>query len=109
MLTVREEEVKVGKYVSPEEQARAEAARRAEEEAAARSARDNAGERALRQMMGGTLAGKGGGADGEANPFALPRPAWLVAMGLEPDAVSPKMLTEEQVRVCNRVHGGGNT
>ncbi|GLC44558.1 hypothetical protein PLESTM_001613000 [Pleodorina starrii] len=98
VLTVRDEEVGVDRYVTPEERARQEAARRADEEAAKRSARDNAGERALRQMMGGTLAPRGGGVDGEGNPFSLPPPSWLAAMGLDPDSVNPKMLSEEQVR-----------
>ncbi|GFR52048.1 hypothetical protein Agub_g14567 [Astrephomene gubernaculifera] len=98
VLTVRDEEVAAERYVSPEERARQDAARRAEEEAARRSARDNAGERALRQMMGGTLAPKGGGADGEGTPFTLPPPAWLVALGLDPESVNPKLVTEEQAR-----------
>ena len=49
-------------------------------------------------MMGGTLASKGGGADGEGNPFSLPPPAWLSGMALDPDAINPKILTEEQAR-----------
>ncbi|EFJ46137.1 flagellar associated protein, partial [Volvox carteri f. nagariensis] len=98
VLSVRDEEVGVERYITPEERARKEAARRAEEEATKRSARDNAGERALRQMMGGTLAPRGGGVDGDGNPFSLPPPPWLAAMGLDPDTVNPKMLSEEQAR-----------
>jgi hypothetical protein len=105
VLTVRDEEVTVERYVTPEERARQEAVRRAEEEAAKRSARDNAGERALRQMMGGTLAARGGGVDGEGNPFSLPPPAWLSTLALDPEAVNPKILTEEQAREL-KVRGG---
>lgn len=97
VLMVREEEVGAERYVSPAERAKQEAARKADEDAAKRSAKDNAGERALRQMMGGTLAARGGGHD-ESNPFSLPKPAWLVALGVEPDAVNPKLITEEQNR-----------
>lgn len=98
MLTVRDEEVPVGRYVTPEERARQAAVRRAEDEAAKRSARDNAGDRALRQMMGGTLAPRGGGPDGDGNPFSLPPPPWLTAIGLDPDTVSLKLLSDEQAR-----------
>lgn len=84
---------------------RLEAERRAEEEAAKRSARDNASERALRQMMGGTLAGKGG-AEGGGDAFSAPRPGWMAAMGVEPDTVSLKALTEEQVGGVGRGGGG---
>jgi hypothetical protein len=99
VLSVHDEEVGVERYVSPEERARQEAARRAEEEAAKRSARDNVGERALRQMMGGTLAPRGGGPDGEGSgAFSLPPPAWLTALGVSPDAVNPKLITEDQAR-----------
>ncbi|KAG2490334.1 hypothetical protein HYH03_011283 [Edaphochlamys debaryana] len=99
VLAVRDEEVAATaqRYVSPEERSRQEAVRRAEEEAAKRSARDNAGERALRQMMGGTLAGRGAGADG-SDPFSLPPPAWLAALGGDPENVNPKLITEDQAR-----------
>ncbi|KAG2447457.1 hypothetical protein HYH02_007780 [Chlamydomonas schloesseri] len=97
VLTVRDDEVSAERYVSPAERAKQEAARKADEEAAKRSAKDNAGERALRQMMGGTLAARGGGHD-DSNPFSLPKPAWLVALGVDPDAVNPKLITEEQNR-----------
>ena len=82
------------------------AARRADDEATKRSARDNASERALRQMMGGTLTGKGG-ADGGVDAFSAPRPAWMVAMGVEPDSLHLKTLTDDQTKDLKEWQVGG--
>lgn len=87
VLKVKDEEVKVDRVLTEAERAAADAARKAEEGGAG-GQRGEAGlaERALRQMMGGTLASR----DEEADPFALEKPAWMDG--------NPKLFSEEQLR-----------
>jgi hypothetical protein len=49
-------------------------------------------ERALRQMMGGTLAGK----EDTRDPFQLDKPEWMEG--------NPKHFNEEQLKVRTRLH-----
>lgn len=63
------------------------ATRCAEAEAQARKRTDNASERALRAMMGGSLAA----AASAGESWVLPRPEWMSG--------NPKMFTAEQMKV----------
>lgn len=54
-LVVEDEEIKVEKYISPEEKQRLEEAEKAEEERRLAAMGDNPRERALEMMMGGRL------------------------------------------------------
>ncbi|GAQ83920.1 WD repeat-containing protein [Klebsormidium nitens] len=73
LLTVRDSEIKVERYVSPEELRRIEEERKAEEERLRSKKGDDPQERALRDMMGGKLQSK---ADEEAQE-ELQRPDWM--------------------------------
>ncbi|MEW5304197.1 MAG: hypothetical protein WDW36_006825 [Sanguina aurantia] len=86
VLSVGDEEVDMERFVSDEEGARLAATRCAEAEAQARKRTDNASERALRAMMGGSLAA----AASAGESWVLPRPEWMSG--------NPKMFTAEQMK-----------
>ena len=84
-LTVTDAEVGVSKYVSPEELAQLEEERRAEE--ARRNARKkDPFERALTEMMGGTLDKAR-----QEEEAVLEKPEWMLG--------DPKLFTEDQVKL----------
>ena len=56
-LEIRDEDVPAKRWISPSERAAVEAAQAAEDKRLRELARDNPGERALKQMMGGKLEG----------------------------------------------------
>ncbi|CAD7695439.1 unnamed protein product [Ostreobium quekettii] len=86
LLTVKDEEVTVERYLSPEEHERLEEERRQEEQRLLESQKNNIFERALKQMMGGTLEKKGEGDD----EFLLVIPEWM--------AGDPSTFSEDQLK-----------
>ncbi|CAI8036584.1 Cilia- and flagella-associated protein 43 [Geodia barretti] len=88
MLTVQDEEVRVEKYLSPEERQKEEEAMRLEEERKLAEMGDNPRERALDMMMGGRLE-----ANVEEDLFKdLPRPDFMQK--------DPAERTEEEIRAA---------
>lgn len=87
VFTVCDDELTEVRYVSPEEQARIDAEKRAEEECARRAAEDDAFDRALKQMMNGTLESQ----HSEAVVLGLQKPSWMIN-------ADPKTFNEEQMR-----------
>lgn len=73
VLTVKDSEVPVERYLSPEEHARLEAAQRAEEARLAALKKDDVFDRALKMMMGGALESHGA----EDDEFELVKPEWM--------------------------------
>ena len=57
-MQVHPDEIKAKKYVSPADQKRLQEEEQAAEDRARRAQMDNAFDRALKQMMGGSLASK---------------------------------------------------
>ncbi|KAK9814504.1 hypothetical protein WJX72_006907 [[Myrmecia] bisecta] len=86
VLTVKDEEVTIERYCSPEVQARRRAEQAAEEDRARTAGDTNVFDRALKQMMGGQLNAP----PVSANDLRAVRPAWM--------AGNPKAFSEEQLR-----------
>lgn len=85
-LTVEDSEVPAERYISPEERARREAERAAEEARMAALKKDDVFDRALRMMMNGTLESR----SAEEEELSLIRPDWMNG--------DPAKFSEEQVK-----------
>jgi len=92
MLEVADSEVKVERYLNPEERERLARERAAEEARLAALSKDNAAERALKAMLGGTLEKP----DREDEALLLVRPEF---MDLE-----PAKWTDEQRKIAGEYH-----
>ncbi|GMH32406.1 hypothetical protein BSKO_00240 [Bryopsis sp. KO-2023] len=86
VLVVKNEEVKVEKYLSPEEQAKADEERLEEENRMQSAKKNNIFERALKQMMGGTLEKRTEVED----EFKLDMPEWMMG--------DPSAFNDEQIK-----------
>jgi len=85
VMKVQDSEVHVDKVLTGTDAARAEAAARAEEEARGKG-KDGLADRALRQMMGGTLASQ----QEDDTEFLLVKPEWMDG--------NPKLFSEDQLK-----------
>mmetsp|Transcript_66282 Transcript_66282/g.215662 ORF Transcript_66282/g.215662 Transcript_66282/m.215662 type:complete len:1692 (-) Transcript_66282:108-5183(-) len=87
VLAVKDREIKVEKWISPEEQAAIDEAKRKEEERLRKQRENDAGQRALNQMMGGTLKTK---KDLSALEITLDKEPWM-------DEIPEEEMTEVQL------------
>eukprot|EP00742_Colponemidia_sp_Colp-10_P004312 GILJ01004600.1.p1 GENE.GILJ01004600.1~~GILJ01004600.1.p1 ORF type:complete len:1711 (-),score=393.32 GILJ01004600.1:88-5118(-) len=99
VLTVNESEITVEKFLTREERERQEEERRKEAERLAALGRDDAAERALKQMMGGSLESK---RDISTLEEELVREPWM-------DTLSAEEMTEEQRNMLKEFEAKGKT